>query len=102
MANSGKKWKEHYDLNSESWLTDIPIIDNDAALQILNDKAEELYTSLYTLDEDNILVFDEESPRLQKKGFLIEMYSFELISTNLCWCYIYPLLKPLISTLLKY
>ncbi len=66
----GPIWKEHYDLNSGSWLTDIPIIDNDAALQLLNDKAEELYTSLYTLDEDNILVFDEDKYESIKSSLL--------------------------------
>ena len=56
----GPLWKNQINDAGES-VTGIEIIDNDAAIQTLNDKAEEIYSSFYHFDEgDEACTFDEK------------------------------------------
>lgn len=54
----GPIWKDHFDIVTGEWSTGIKIIDEDTALQVLNDKAESLYSSLYSFE--NGFLFDEK------------------------------------------
>lgn len=56
----GPIWKEKFDAATGEWSTCIDIIDNDAALQLLNSEAERIYTSLYVIDEDNKCIFQSD------------------------------------------
>lgn len=48
----GPIWKDKIDILTGVWSTGIDCIDNDDTLQKLNDKGEELYSSLYSFDEN--------------------------------------------------
>lgn len=54
----GPIWKEKLDIKTGQWSTGIPIIDNDAVLNSLNDKASRLYESLYSFDAPDGCSFD--------------------------------------------
>jgi len=44
----GPLWKERFNAKTGEWSTGIPCIDNDKAIQLLNDEAEKMYESLYS------------------------------------------------------
>lgn len=62
--------KDEFDVKQNQLVTGIDIIDNDLALQVLNDKAEEIYSSLYEFDKCgqpcvfNKNKFEAEKPKL--------------------------------------
>lgn len=62
--------KDEFDLQRNQLVTGVEIIDNDIVLQTLDNKAEEIYSSLYGFDKyGQPCVFDEgkfeaEKPRL--------------------------------------
>lgn len=56
----GPIWQNKYNAATGEWSTGIKIIDEDAALWVLNDSAEKLYTSLYSFDKEQNCIFDEE------------------------------------------
>jgi hypothetical protein len=47
----GPVWKDKVNVTSGEMTTGIKCVDNDITVQTLNDKAEELYSSLYSFDE---------------------------------------------------
>lgn len=62
---AGPLWKG--ELIDGETLTDIPVIDNDAALQVLNDQICELYSSYYEFDShDQACWFNEEQEKADK------------------------------------
>ena len=62
--------KDEFDLQQSQLITGVEVIDNDIALQILNNKAEEIYSSLYEFDKYgqpcifNECKFESEKPKL--------------------------------------
>lgn len=66
----GPIWKEKFDVTTGEWSTGIDIIDNDAALQILNNEAERIYTSLYVIDDNNKCTFRSDLFEAQKSVLL--------------------------------
>ena len=44
----GPLWKERFNANTGEWSTGILCIDNDKAIQLLNDEAERMYEFLYS------------------------------------------------------
>ena len=69
----GPLWKDMFDVNTGEWSTGIPCIDNDKAVQALNDEAEMMYESLYSFDScKGGCRFDEERFE-QIKGQLLSI-----------------------------
>ena len=64
----GPLWKEVYNPNTRTWSTGIKVIDNDEAINLLNDEAEKEYSSLYTFDSFGIPHFDATSYENKKTG----------------------------------
>ena len=62
----GPIWKDIYDSNTKTWITGIDVIDQDAALNELNDAAEKEYASLYVFDDCGIPHFDDLSYQNKK------------------------------------
>mgnify|MGYP004457757533 CR=1 FL=1 len=62
----GPIWKDIYDPNTKTWITGIDVIDQDAALNELNDAAEKEYASLYVFDDCGIPHFDDLSYQNKK------------------------------------
>ncbi len=56
----GPLWKDNYDALTGEWSTGIPCIDNNEEIQELNDKAEELYESLYSFGGDGCCFDDRK------------------------------------------
>ena len=56
----GPIWKDHYDRATGEWKTGVKCIDQDKALQLLNDEAEKMYSSLYSFSNDVPCRFDED------------------------------------------
>lgn len=57
----GPIWKDRFDAATGRWTTGIECIDKDKALQVLNDEAEQIYSSLYSFGEDGeACTFDED------------------------------------------
>ena len=50
----GPIWKDKFDSKTGQWRTGIKKVDEDKALQVLNDEAESIYTSLYSFDADGV------------------------------------------------
>ncbi len=50
---NGPLWKDKLNVKTGEWTTGIPSIDNDKALQVLNDEAEKMYESLYSFNDDD-------------------------------------------------
>lgn len=66
----GPIWKEKYDLSTKEWSTGIKVVDDDKALNVLNDEAEKEYSSLYSFDEDGLPRFDYDLYENKKKELL--------------------------------
>ena len=49
---NGPLWKEKLDVKTGRWTTGVPCIDEDKAIQILNDEAERMYESLYAFNAE--------------------------------------------------
>ena len=47
----GPLWKEKLDVKTGEWSTGIPCIDEDKAIQLLNDEAEKMYGSLFLFND---------------------------------------------------
>ena len=81
----GPVWKDKFDLSSGEMSTGIKCIDNDITIQTLNDKAGELYSSLYKFDEHGKpCTFNEqgyEAVRLQLLG-LVQTIIYRLQEIN--------------------
>ena len=65
----GPLWRDIINLNTWEFSTGISIIDNDKALNVLNEEAQKMYTSLYSFVEGRP-VFDEDSYKKMKKDLL--------------------------------
>ena len=50
---NGPIWKDKLNIKTGELTTGIPCIDDDKALQVLNDEARKIYESLYSFDGDN-------------------------------------------------
>lgn len=48
---NGPLWKEKLDIKTGKWSTGIPCIDEDKAIQLLNDEAEKMYGTLYSFND---------------------------------------------------
>ena len=77
----GPIWKEKFDVATGEWSTGIDIIDNDAALQLLNSEAERIYTSLYVIDEDNKCIFQSDLFE-EKKSVLLSIIQTIIVRLN--------------------
>ncbi len=49
---NGPLWKERLDIKTGKWSTGIPCVDEDKAIQLLNDEAEKMYGALYSFDDE--------------------------------------------------
>ncbi len=69
----GPLWKDKLDLKTGEWSTGIERIDNDKAIQTLNDEAERMYESLFSFEPgDNGCKFNENNFE-QIKGQLLSL-----------------------------
>ena len=50
---NGPLWKDILNVKTGEWTTGISCIDNDKAIQVLNDEAEKMYESLYSFDNND-------------------------------------------------
>ena len=67
---NGPIWKDHTNPVTGELDTGVPCVDEDKALQVLNDEAQRMYNSLYSFDAENACQFDEESFIKFKKPLL--------------------------------
>ena len=51
--SNGPLWKDSLNVKTGELTTGISVIDNDKAIQILNDEAEKMYESLYSFNSEN-------------------------------------------------
>ena len=65
----GPLWKDQYDIDTGKWSTGIEVIDDDKALNILNEEAQKEYSALYSF-KDGLLVFDDEAYKKKKRELL--------------------------------
>ena len=77
----GPIWKEHFDITTGEWKTGINCIDQDKALQLLNDEAERMYSALYSFDDDNPCQFDEDKFNIIK-GQLLSIIQTIILRLN--------------------
>ncbi len=49
---NGPLWKDRFDIKTSKWSTGIACIDEDKAIQILNDEAERMYEALYVFNAE--------------------------------------------------
>ncbi len=47
---NGPLWKDKFNVKTGEWTTGIPCVDDDKALQVLNDEAGKMYESLYSFN----------------------------------------------------
>ncbi len=66
----GPIWKNKFDRETGEFYTGIPIVDNDKALEVLNEEASREYSSLYHYDDDNRYIFDEDAFEQKKEDLL--------------------------------
>lgn len=81
----GPIWKDKVDITSGEMRTGIECIDKDITLQTLNDKAEEIYSSLYSFnDKGQACTFNESGFEAAKPQLLgiIETIIYRLQSIN--------------------
>lgn len=58
---NGPIWNDTYSVARGKFVTGITVVDEDITIQTLNDKAQELYSSLYKFDvNDKACSFDKE------------------------------------------
>ena len=69
----GPIWKDKIDILTGVWSTGIDCIDNDDTLQKLNDKGEELYSSLYSFDENGEACFFDQNTYVAIRDELIDI-----------------------------
>lgn len=69
----GPIWKDKIDILTGVWSTGIDCIDNDDMLQKLNDKGEELYSSLYSFDENEEACSFDQNAYATVRGELIDI-----------------------------
>ena len=74
----GPIWKDKFDVATGQWLTGVDIIDNDKALQVLNDEAEQLYRSLYSFDTNGTACFFDENKFIQIKDQLLSLIQIKM------------------------
>ena len=65
----GPLWQDIINLDTWEFSTGISIIDNDKALNVLNEEAQKMYASLYSFEEGRP-IFDKESYEKMKKDLL--------------------------------
>lgn len=70
---SGPIWNDTFDLVSKRFMTGIKVIDDDAELQSLNARAEELYSSLYEFDSHEKPCYFNEKEFKKMKPQLLEI-----------------------------
>lgn len=66
----GPIWKDKFDRDTGEFYTGIAIVDNDKALNVLNEEASREYSALYHFDENNRYIFDEEAFEQKKTDLL--------------------------------
>ena len=64
----GPIWKDKFDRDTGEFYTGIAIVDNDKALNVLNEEASREYSALYHFDENNRYIFDEEAFETMRKA----------------------------------
>ena len=77
---NGPLWKDKVNQFGEL-ITGIPCIDNDKAVQTLNDEAERMYDSLYSFDSSNSCVFNNEK-FYQIKSQLLSLVQTLIVRLN--------------------
>ena len=77
----GPIWKDHFDIATGEWKTGVNCIDQDKALQLLNDEAERMYSSLYSFGTDTPCQFDEEKFNIIK-GQLLSIIQTIILRLN--------------------
>lgn len=81
----GPIWKDKIDITSGNMCTGVECIDKDVTLQTLNDKAEEIYSSLYSFNyKGQSCTFNEagfEAAKPQLLG-IIEIIIYRLQTIN--------------------
>lgn len=66
----GPIWKDCVNIETGDLSTGVDLVDNDIVLQALDDKAGELYSSLYLFDKEEACSFDNQKYIALKPQFL--------------------------------
>ncbi len=68
---NGPVWKQKFDAETQTWSTGIDIVDNDKAIEVLNDEAAKMYESLFSFDSNTSgCVFDKAKFESTKSSLL--------------------------------
>lgn len=78
--NFGPIWKGEYCPETNEWKTGVGIIDNDKALNVLNDEASDIYSSLY-YEKNGRVEFDYQKFD-QVKGELYSLVQTIILRLN--------------------
>lgn len=81
---NGPIWKDKYDPDSQQLLTGIEVIDNDYALKVLNEEAQEIMESFYSFNDESGCEFNYDAFDKRKGDLmsLIETIKSRLESIN--------------------
>ena len=81
---NGPIWKDKYDPNIQQLFTGIEVVDNDYALKVLNEEAQEIMESFYSFNESSCCEFDYDAFNKRKDDLvsIVDTIKIRLESIN--------------------